>query len=121
MKILPPLAALLFLTTNQAVSEDRFLEGFPDVPLLDGIEEIAEERVVFDTPGGTVAQTAFVIKSPIDQLLAGYSNALTAFGWTCSRAPLVMNCVREGSKLLFKGEEDASLGKRIILRLQPSE
>ena len=113
--------ALTAALTTAAAADEKFLEGFPDVPLLEGLTEIADERVVFDTPAGTVAQTALVSDKGADEALKRYGNTLTAFGWQCKRVARALTCAREENKLLFKGEQTADSAERIILRLEPNK
>lgn len=111
------LAAML--TTSSALSEDRFLDGFPDVPLIEGVREIVEERVVFDTPAGTVAQTVVTSNAAPTATLSNFGNALVALGWTCKQMDTLMGCDREGSKLTFRTDPESEDNTRIILRLEP--
>ncbi|MFC3052216.1 hypothetical protein [Kordiimonas pumila] len=115
------LLALFFITTSAWSADQVFLEGFPDVPLLDGLSEQADDRVIFDTPSGTVAETVIRAKIPAKQVLNTYSKELVTFGWDCARGPLSLTCERENDRLVFLDDDpDASEGI-MILRLEPVE
>jgi len=102
-------------------AQEVFLEGFPDVPLLQGIQEISEERIVFDTLAGTVAQTELAYEGPAKKALDLYNSSLPAFGWKCERAQLSLGCVRGDNKILFTNKNHSENNGRIILRLEPVE
>lgn len=98
-----------------------FLEGFPDVPLVEGVSEVEDERVVFDTPGGTVAQATLESTIGFQKALEGFASALTALGWDCSPVEAGLGCSRDESRLAFNADPNAQSGTRIILRLEPNE
>jgi hypothetical protein len=104
----------------QDSEEPTFLEGFPDVPVIDGVHEVASERVVFDTPGGTVAQTTLQTRDTVHKALLNFNDALVALGWNCKPASESMLCTRDTSKLVFQAPEPEQKPTRIILRLEPA-
>lgn len=115
------LGAVLAVASISAYAQQVFLEGFPDVPLLDGVNEIAEERVVFDTPAGTVAQTVLLGEKGAKEALSRYAANLPTFGWQCSHTQISLTCARDENILLFKTTETAEKSGRIILRLEPTK
>jgi len=123
MRYLMMSALILALTSNALaiVADDAFLEGFPDVPLIEGISEITSERIVFDTPSGTVAEILMASTGPAKQVLDRYAAALPAFGWLCQRSDLTLRCAREGYSLLFTNKSPGKGKERIILRLEPNK
>ena len=113
------LAALLTMPAAAQDPAPAFLEGFPDVPLIEGVAEAVSERVVFDTPGGTVAQATLLSSSAIDKALESFEDSLGALGWTCERTKAAMSCNRDTSLLSFSDASEAGKNTRIILRLEP--
>jgi len=112
-------AAITFPLGAQETKQ-AFLEGFPDVPLLEGMHEVASERIVFDAPSGTVAQTELTVSGTAKTALDQYLAALPAFGWQCQRAKNALLCVLDGNKLMFNSKNFSGKNERIILRLEPS-
>ena len=108
-------------TPSFAASEPEqvFIEGFPDVPLLAGLEEQAEDRVVFDAPSGTVAETVIRSNKAGKLVIDDYAKELVVFGWSCARQAMNMRCTREKSALVFLNKTPAKKTGVIILRLRP--
>ncbi len=118
-KILLWTVALLTVPLNAQDIEQAFIDGFPDVPLLAGMQEIAEERLVFDTPAGTVAQSELKGEKSAKAALDRYQNALPTFGWHCERSTLKLVCLLDGNRLTFTRKTAPKKSGRIILRLEP--
>lgn len=113
------LALASMVLTGAAAGDQVFLEGFPDVPLLQGVEEHTGDRMVFDAPSGTVAETSIRAPYSSNKLLDAYAKELPAFGWACNRLPQGLRCTLEQNALVFLDQapdEDEAL---IILRLEP--
>ncbi len=109
------------MTLSGAVKANQvFIEGFPDVPLLAGIEEHSGDRVVFDVPSGTVAETAIRAQESGGNVLDAYAKELPVFGWKCDRVPQGMRCLREKNVLVFLDQAPAASEALIILRLEPA-
>ncbi|MBL4837016.1 MAG: hypothetical protein JKY34_05510, partial [Kordiimonadaceae bacterium] len=102
-------------------AEQVFIEGFPDVPLLEGMEEQAGERLVFDAPSGTVAETMILANKSGKAIIDDYARELAVFGWLCVRQPMAMRCHREKNALVFLNKAPAKKTGIIILRLKPLE
>ncbi|TNE61402.1 MAG: hypothetical protein EP335_15565 [Alphaproteobacteria bacterium] len=117
-----PLKALsiaLFATVSAMADSDSFIDGFPDVPLLPGLNENPDDRTVFDTPSGTVAETTLLADRPAAAVIDDYSSDLPVLGWACDRDGRTLSCRRENDKLVFF---DANPGENrgiIVLRLEP--
>ncbi|WP_417465886.1 hypothetical protein [Kordiimonas sp.] len=114
-------ALLLFCFTSALHAEDVFIEGLPDVPHLPVVTSIEGEPVVFDTPGGTVAEFILNINVAAPAAYQAYNEALTGLGWACTSRPSGMACAREENRLVFSTPEEGENTKRIILRLEPIE
>ena len=109
----------LFLCSLAASADQVFLDGFPDVPLLEGMTEETADRVVFDAPSGTVAQTAIRAGLKGNEIIEAYAKELPAFGWSCTKLPTNMKCTREQNTLVFLNENASAQNGFIILRLEP--
>ena len=64
-----------------AVAQQAFIEGLPDVPLMPGLAEDPDRRVVFDKPSGGIFEA--VLTGPVNTGAAVdfYDRALTELGW----------------------------------------
>ena len=112
---------LCSIGTNSFAEDQLFLEGFPDVPLLESLIEDEDNRVVFDTPSGTVAETMIRAEIQGRKVLNLYETKLVPFGWQCQRHPTSLTCIREKDRLLFLDKNPAAKNGIIILRLEPLE
>ena len=59
-----------------------FLGGVEDLPLMAGLSEVPEARVVFDKPGGRIVEAFAVGKVRAAEVAAFYGAALPQLGWT---------------------------------------
>lgn len=109
----------LMMTSNTVFADQVFLEGFPDVPLLTGMAEESGERMVFDAPSGTVAETSIRSDQSGSSIIDAYAKELPAFGWSCKKQPTNMRCTREQNVLVFLNKTPTEEQGRIILRLEP--
>lgn len=84
------------------VQEQQFFESLNDVPLMPGLYEMAEESVVFDKPGGRIAESAAASQElALEEIREFYSQALPQMGWD-RRAD--GSFVREGESLTMNVE-----------------
>jgi hypothetical protein len=78
-------------------TESRFLTALNDVPLMPGLYELMNEAVVFDKPGGRIAESAArserLHRESIERF---YSATLPQLGWSL-QAPGTY--IREGEEL----------------------
>jgi len=119
--VISTLMLVLASCAQIAWADETFIAGFPDVPLIEGVREVTTERIVFDTPSGTVAEILITSIGPAKQVLDRYATALPAFGWLCQREALKLSCVREGNSLSFTNKNPKNKSGRIILRLEPKQ
>jgi|GEM_PF-1702644 len=117
MRLLLPIMILLLASTARA--EESFIDGFPDVPMLSVIRAIEGEPVVFDTPGGTVAQATLLLEGTPARAMETYRESLTGLGWTCDSPTTAMHCWREENRLTFTGVTGEDGTARLMLRLEP--
>jgi hypothetical protein len=59
-----------------------FLGGVEDLPLMAGLSEVPEARVVFDKPGGRIVEAFAVGEVGAAEVAAFYGAALPQLGWT---------------------------------------
>ncbi len=97
-------------------ADGRFIDGFPDVPLLESVRLAdGESPVIFDTPGGTVAEVQLTSSEP-DGLLARYGATLRGLGWSCTQGRSLI-CQRADNRLKLSAA--AGGADRFALRLEP--
>lgn len=106
------LIALLGIGPLTAAEETIFLEGFTDVPLLEGYTVKEEETVIFDTPAGTIAEAYLWPLSGHKAVTSDYYKALLALGWQCKQGQK-LNCRKEALllqiSLVMAGENKGAL------------
>ncbi|UTW58721.1 hypothetical protein KFE96_18210 [Kordiimonas sp. SCSIO 12603] len=107
--------------SSALIAEDGFIEGFPDIPKLEIVSEIAGDPVVFDTPSGTVAEATLLTSNKGTEALNAYKTALSALGWSCKRPPQSLKCTRGGNTVTFLNDIPQAETGRIILRLAPTK
>lgn len=103
------------------MAQDGFIEGFPDIPKLEVVAEIAGNPVIFDTPSGTVAEATLLTKTKGVEALNAYNTALSSLGWTCTRPPQSLKCMRGENTVIFLDDAPKEKSGRIILRLAPTK
>ena len=88
----------LSITTGafQARAADGFVSGFEDLPLMDGLTQVAQESVLFDTPQGRIVQASAVGTATQASVVSFYDSTLPQLGWTRSAAATYQ---REGETL----------------------
>jgi len=83
----PILLALtaLFLAgpvTTGSRAADAFFEALYDVPIMNGLEEVKEQAMLFDKPGGRIASVVAASKTvTANQITTFYDEALPQLGW----------------------------------------
>lgn len=107
--------------TSLAAAQDRFIDGFPDVPYMDTISHIEGSPMVFDTAGGTVAEATIVFSVAASQVLRDYQVALDGLSWECAPKTNVLECERDANVVTFTALEAQAKGSRFILRLEPKQ
>lgn len=117
------LAACIFwlCTSPTLAADDRFIEGFPDVPYLDIISTIVGEPVIFDTAGGTVAEIGLQFSEPASTAFTLYSRALVGLGWNCNKTEARLRCTREKSLIQLAAPSSNDATNIFILRLEPNQ
>lgn len=107
---------------QQTGSDSGFIEDFGDVPLMKGLTELYDERVIFDTEAGTIAETVLAGKLKAEDILAFYTESLKQLGWQKIEAG------HSASRLTFSRDKqilslrlfDSSGIKSLLVHLEPS-
>lgn len=87
----------------QQVQEPKFFEVLSDVPLMPGLYEIPDESVVFDKPGGRIAEsTAAARDLSGEEIRFFYGQALSQMGWTRASGD---SFVRQDEVLILRIEQ----------------
>ncbi len=100
------LLVLLMAPVVVAAGEEgnpQFFNTLQDVPLMPGLVEMLDESVMFDKPGGRIAESAAASRALAVQEIEGfYRDTLPQLGWS----PVGGNVyVRGGEKLRIALEE----------------
>ena len=66
-------------------SNERFVSGFEDLPLMRGMTEATESNVAFDTVHGRVLVSFAQSSEGEEKILAFYKEALSQLGWKVNR------------------------------------
>lgn len=115
-------ACLAWLTLSfSSIAEDRFIEGFPDIPYLDIVLAVIGEPVIFDTASGTVAEVGIQFSEPASKVFIVYSEALTGLGWACNKPVHDLRCTRENSLIQLSAPDGNNTTDTFILRLEPQQ
>lgn len=115
----PALALAAIGLAHVATAQDRFIDGFPDVPYLDIIEVVLGEPMVFDTASGTVAEVNIQFSVPVAQVLDEYATALSGLGWTCTKTARQLSCLRDTNIVQLTPANAGAEAVTFILRLEP--
>ncbi|MDD3445279.1 MAG: hypothetical protein PHS60_07700 [Zavarzinia sp.] len=126
MPRLPALIAVALLTllsigggARVHASATRFLTGSEDVPLMDGLAEVADTRVVFDTPGGRIVDVNTEGAVGADAVRRYYRDSLPALGWTRDPAGDAIQTWRRNSEILEITVEEGGGGTTVRFNLRP--
>lgn len=85
------MGVILVLGISPARAETAFFQSLPDVPVAAGLLALPNQAVVFDKPGGRIAEVVAVFPAHGDHAGAGgvvqfYEQVLPALGWHLSGA-----------------------------------
>ena len=105
-----------------ATAVTRFLTGSEDVPLMDGLAEVPDTRIIFDTPGGRIVDVDTAGPVSADDVARFYSESLPALGWKLdpsaddAASKYVFRRATEILVITVHGDGDGDLGVRFNLR-----
>jgi len=93
----PAFAGLAGFPLPAGASEStRFVSGLGDVPVMPGLAPAEEEPLVFDKPGGRIAQSVMAGRVERKAVLAFYNQTMPQLGW---KRTTDARYVREGEEL----------------------
>ncbi len=72
---------LIVGSVSSANSQEGFFSIIPDLPLMDGLEEISTSALIFDNPEGRIISIDASGKVPEQLVIEFYSNTLPQPGW----------------------------------------
>jgi hypothetical protein len=99
-----PMLLILGYPAQAASSEQAYLRYLPDVPLLPGLAELADQSVIFDKAEGRVIESVAVSGVFISEqdVRNYYSRTLPSLGWNRTGPDRFL---RNGEQLVVKWEK----------------
>ncbi|MEQ8195904.1 MAG: hypothetical protein RIB59_15590 [Rhodospirillales bacterium] len=99
------------LSGGRAAAAD-YIAGLDELPLMQGLSENMDKRVVFDTPAGRIVEAYASGPVSASAVTAFYRATLPQLGWRQSRAPGEDKLAyeREGEQLIIDFPEGRSVG-----------
>ena len=108
------LITCLILATGAASANELFFETIPDVPLMEGLEELPGETVTFDQPEGRIMEAlAATDGTSEDAITTFYNQTLPQLGWS-QTGPGAFKRENEHLQLLFETHNQQNDLKVII-------
>lgn len=75
-------ALALVCAIPTAKAADAYFEALYDVPIMKGLEEVKEQAMLFDKPGGRIASVVAVSKTvDPEEIQTFYAESLPQLGW----------------------------------------
>ena len=96
--------------------KQKYLNILPELPLMEGLEEVPESSLSFDKPDGRIAEaTYFSDTVTADAVLAYYEETLPQLGWSPEAESMFL---REQDQLVIRStqEEEEAI---IVFSLSP--
>jgi len=105
---------LALAAAGPAAAAQSFVEGLPDVPLMDGLTALPDSGVIFDKPDGRIVEAYAAGEVAAAKVLSFYGATLPSLGWR-QRSPRVW--AREGERLELEllGPAQGLLTLRFVL------
>lgn len=75
------LAGAMGVSSPAAAADGAFLPGLGDVPVMPGLSPVKDGSLVFDKPGGRIAEAIVRGVASRSQVEAFYADALPPLGW----------------------------------------
>lgn len=78
------LTGLLFvLQPVYAAENPQFFSSVPDMPLMQGLQELPDQTVIFDKPEGRIIESVALIETQTpENVLRFYNDTLPQLGWS---------------------------------------
>jgi len=112
--------ALGLILTGAVHAQSGFVEGFPDVPLVAGVHEVDGEKMLFDTPAGTLGEVHLTGLESSAALIDAYALALPPLGWRCLSSGATLGCERGKDKLSLSPRKAKHGQGYIVIKLEPA-
>ncbi len=74
-------APAIVISTASPAQAGNFSAAVDDLPIMQGMTELTNKIVVFDTPAGRLVETTMITQVQTRQILTYYNQALTSLGW----------------------------------------
>lgn len=103
---------LLSAAPLATAGEPAFIAGLNDVPLMPGLTP-AGETLVFDKPGGRIAEASFAGRISSDAVARFYADTLPQLGW---RAAGRNRFVRDHEELTLFVRADGPVALRVVVQ-----
>ncbi len=68
-------------TSNEELSATEFVKGSEDIPLIDGLEQIDNDALNFDSDAGSIATTDYKSLIDLEAVQNFYLKTLPQMGW----------------------------------------
>ena len=94
-----------------------FLDALPDVPLMEGLQEMPDDDIDFDVPEGRIVETSATGQLSVDKVLAFYTRTLPQLGWIQAGETTFR---RDGETLTLEAVT-AGPAIRVTFRLSPQQ
>ena len=91
-------------------AEDKFVNGFADLPVMPGMRELPDANISFDTTSGRILIAFAESSHNVQKVLSFYKNVLPQLGW---RSKTSRTFLRESEILTFDFIKD---GASVIVR-----
>ena len=72
---------ILSFSVPQGHAADTFVFGFEDLPLMNGLNQIQQESVLFDTPQGRIVPASATGAVTREAVVSFYRETLPQLGW----------------------------------------
>ena len=100
------------LAAQSAAAETAFIAGLNDVPLMPGLTPLGE-TLVFDKPGGRIAEATFTGRASPDAVAKFYADTLPQLGW---RAAGRNHYLRDHEELTLYVRADSQATLRVVVQ-----
>jgi hypothetical protein len=106
---------LLCMPASVHAETTAFFRSMNDIPIMPGLNEIANDDIVFDKPEGRIAEATATTARSRNAVLSFYNSALPQLGWDRADAGIF---TRAGETLNIVVEESAD-GRLVRILISP--
>ena len=109
------LVVVMALIATMASSDERFIAGLEDLPLMAGLHEAHDVTIVFDKPDGRIVEATALGAVTVGEVQRFYLTTLPELGWVTVGN---LRFVREGESLVLTLTE-GDKGVRVRYSIAP--